>query len=141
MSEHLVLRGGMVVEGTGADPYSADVELKDGRIATVGAVSRGGAGGAAREIDAHGLLVTPGSIDTHTHYDGKVTWSERLLPSSCHGVTTAIVGNCGVGFAPCRPRFRGTLVRLMEDVEDIPGIVFAEGLPWDWESFPQYLDD
>jgi N-acyl-D-aspartate/D-glutamate deacylase len=140
MSEHLVLRGGTVVDGTGADPYSADVELKDGRIATVGAVSRGGAGGAAREIDAHGLLVTPGFIDTHTHYDGKVTWSERLLASACHGVTTAIVGNCGVGFAPCRPRFRSTLVRLMEDVEDIPGIVFAEGLPWDWESFPQYLD-
>jgi N-acyl-D-aspartate/D-glutamate deacylase len=132
----LIIRGGTVHDGTGASALVADVAVKDGRIAAIGAVS----GTAREEIDAAGLLVTPGFIDVHTHFDGQVTWEERLSPSSGHGVTTAVMGNCGVGFAPCRPEQRDMLVKLMEGVEDIPEVVMVEGLPWNWETFPDYLD-
>ena len=131
-----VFRGGMVVDGSGGRPYRADVEVIGTRITAVGTVPPG----QGAEIDASGKIITPGFIDVHTHYDGQVTWAERILPSSAHGVTTVVIGNCGVGFAPCRPTDRDTLVHLMEGVEDIPEIVFTEGLPWRWESFPQYLD-
>jgi N-acyl-D-aspartate/D-glutamate deacylase len=132
----LVIRGGTVIDGTGAPGFVADVGVKDGRIAAVGAVS----GRGAEEIDARGLLVTPGFVDIHTHYDGQATWDVRMQPSSWHGVTTVVIGNCGVGFAPCRPQDHDRLIRLMEGVEDIPFPVLAEGLPWNWESFPDYLD-
>ncbi len=132
----LVVRGGTVVDGTGADPLTADVAIRDGRIAEVGRVS----GRGREEIDAGGLLVTPGFVDIHTHYDGQATWDSRLAPSSWHGVTTVVMGNCGVGFAPCRPADHDMLFRLMEGVEDIPGVVLTEGLSWNWESFPQFLD-
>ncbi len=132
----LVIRGGMVVDGTGGDPRKADVAVKDGVIAEVGVVARAG----REEIDASGLLVTPGFIDLHTHYDGQAIWSRRLNPSSSHGVTTVVMGNCGVGFAPCRPADRDLLCATMEGVEDIPGVVMQVGLPWTWETFPEYLD-
>lgn len=132
----LVLRGGTVADGTGAPLREADVAIDGGTITAVGRV----AGRGAEELDARGLLVTPGFVDIHTHYDGQATWDARLAPSSWHGVTTAVMGNCGVGFAPCRPRDQEVLVRLMEGVEDIPGVVLTEGLAWNWESFPQYLD-
>lgn len=125
-----VIRGGTVADGTGAALRDLDVALKDGRIAALG--KHLGAG--AEEIDARGLLVTPGFVDVHTHYDGQATWDARLTPSSNHGVTTAVMGNCGVGFAPCRPQDHEKLVRLMEGVEDIPGVVLTEGLSWNWES-------
>lgn len=137
MSQYdLVIRGGTVVDGSGAEPRECDVAVKDGRIVAVGTELAAG----REEIDAHGLLVTPGFVDVHTHYDGHVTWESRLKPSSCHGVTTAIIGNCGVGFAPCRKADHDTLIRLMDGVEDIPFPVLAEGLPWSWESFPEYLE-
>ena len=132
----LILRGGNVADGTGAPIRQADVAVKDGRIAAVGAV----AGKGAEEIDARGKLVTPGFVDIHTHYDGQATWDERLAPSSWHGVTTAVMGNCGVGFAPVRESDRERLVELMEGVEDIPGAVMNEGLKWNWHSFGDYLD-
>jgi N-acyl-D-amino-acid deacylase len=132
----LVIRGGTVADGTGGPLYEADVAVRDGRIADVGVVS----GAGAEEIDARGLLVTPGFVDIHTHYDGQITWEDRLAPSSDHGVTTVLMGNCGVGFAPCKPDHRDMLVKLMEGVEDIPEVVMTEGLPWNWESFPEYLD-
>lgn len=132
----LVIRGGTVVDGTGAAPFIADVALKDGIIAAIGADLAKG----RQEIDAHDHLVTPGFVDIHTHYDGQVTWEDRLLPSSYHGVTTAVIGNCGVGFAPCRPSDREALIRLMEGVEDIPFPVLTEGLSWTWQSFPDYLN-
>ncbi len=132
----LVLRGGNVADGTGAALREADVAVKDGRIAAVGKVS----GGGAEEIDARGLLVTPGFVDIHTHYDGQATWDSRLQPSSWHGVTTAVMGNCGVGFAPVKLEDRQRLIELMEGVEDIPGAALDEGLVWSWESFGQYLD-
>jgi N-acyl-D-aspartate/D-glutamate deacylase len=132
----LVVRGGTVADGTGSGTREADVAVKDGRIAVVGAVS----GKGTEEIDAKGLLVTPGFVDIHTHYDGQATWDSRLQPSSWHGVTTAVMGNCGVGFAPVRPQDRDRLVELMEGVEDIPGVALHEGLSWAWESFGQYLD-
>jgi len=137
MSDYdLVIRGGTLLDGSGGEPYRADVGVRDGLIAAVG--PRLGRG--REEIDAAGLLVTPGFVDIHTHYDGQVTWENRLVPSSAHGVTTAVMGNCGVGFAPCRPEHREPLIRLMEGVEDIPYPVLAQGLPWTWESFPDYLD-
>jgi len=132
----LVIRGGSVVDGTGAPAFEADVAVKDGAIAAVGKV----AGAGAEEIDARGQVVTPGFVDIHTHYDGQATWDERMQPSSWHGVTTVVMGNCGVGFAPCKPTDHDRLIRLMEGVEDIPFPVLSEGLPWNWESYPDYLD-
>ena len=131
----LVIRGGRVVDGSGAEGFDADVAVKDGRIAAVGTV----AGSGVEEIDARGRLVTPGFVDIHTHYDGQATWDGRMQPSSWHGVTTVVMGTCGVGFAPCRPEDHDRLVRLMEGVEDIPFPVLSQGLPWNWESYPDYL--
>ncbi|MCA3378676.1 MAG: amidohydrolase family protein [Roseomonas sp.] len=132
----LIIRGGTLVDGTGAPPYEADIAIGDGRILEIGKISAR----APEEIDAKGLIVTPGFVDIHTHYDAQATWSSRLLSSSINGVTTALLGNCGVGFAPCRPDRRDMLVKLMEGVEDLPEVVLTEGLPWNWESFPEYMD-
>ena len=132
----LVIRSGTLFDGTGAAGTTADVAIAGGIITEVGKV----AGRGAREIDAAGAIVTPGFVDIHTHYDGQATWSNRLSPSSHHGVTTVVMGNCGVGFAPVRPTDHELLVELMEGVEDIPGAVLHEGVPWAWESFPEYLD-
>jgi N-acyl-D-amino-acid deacylase len=134
----LLIRGGTVVDGSGGEPYAADVLLAGGVIAAVGQDLAGETG--ISQVDATGLLVTPGFIDVHTHYDGQATWEQTLGPSSGHGVTTVVMGNCGVGFAPCRPGSRDSLVRLMEGIEDIPEIVMTEGLPWAWQTFPEYLD-
>ena len=137
MSDYdLVIRGGNVADGLGGALRVADVAVKDSKIADLGSVS----GKGAEEIDARGLLVTPGFVDIHTHYDGQATWDSRLAPSSWHGVTTAVMGNCGVGFAPVRVDDRERLVELMEGVEDIPGAVMNEGLKWNWHSFGDYLD-
>ena len=132
----LVVRGGTVVDGSGAPPRTADVAISGGRITGVGRVEPG----AARVIDADGLLVTPGFVDIHTHFDGQATWDPLLAPSSQHGVTSLAMGNCGVGFAPARPDRHDWLIGLLEGVEDIPGTALAEGLTWGWESFPEYLD-
>src|SRR5579862_2946524 len=132
----IVIRGGTIIDGTGRGAFTGDVAIAGGRLAAVG----GKAGPARRDIDAAGLLVTPGWVDVHTHYDGQAMWDPLLAPSCWHGVTTAIFGNCGVGFAPVRPQHRAALMDLMEGVEEIPGIVLAEGLTWDWETFPDYLD-
>ena len=132
----LVLRGGNVVDGSGAEPFIGDIAVLGDRIVAVGQVE----GTARREIDARGLLVTPGWVDIHTHYDGQITWGSRVNPSSTLGATTVVVGNCGVGFAPVRPQDHDTLVRLMEGVEDIPGAALHEGLSWNWESFADYMD-
>ena len=132
----IIIRGGTIVDGSGGDPFAGDVAILDGRIAAIGAV----AGSAAEEIAAQGLTVTPGFVDPHTHYDGQAIWSERLSPSSSHGVTTVVMGNCGVGFAPCLPENRELLIAAMEGVEDIPGVVMADGLTWEWETFPEFLD-
>jgi N-acyl-D-aspartate/D-glutamate deacylase len=131
-----VIRGGTIVDGTGKQPFTGDIAIDDGRITQAG----GKAGLARREINADGKLVTPGWVDVHTHYDGQATWDSELAPSSWHGVTTILFGNCGVGFAPVRREHHDSLIGLMEAVEEIPGITLAEGLKWDWESFPQYLD-
>ncbi|MEO6793542.1 MAG: amidohydrolase family protein [Mycobacterium sp.] len=136
MSFDLVIRNGTIVDGLGDHPYVGDVAVRDGVIAAVGTV----AGDAQHVIDATGLLVTPGFVDLHTHYDGQSIWSDRLNPSSAHGVTTALMGNCGVGFAPCRIADHDVLVDLMAGVEDIPGVVMTDGLPWTWETFPQFMD-
>ena len=132
----LVIRAGSVADGTGAPAFTADVAISGGVITEVGRVG----GRARREIDADGALVTPGFVDIHTHYDGQVTWDSDLTPSCWHGVTTAVLGNCGVGFAPVRPGSERELIELMEGVEDIPGTALSEGIRWSWESFPQYLD-
>ena len=137
MTHDLIIRGGTVVDGTGAEPRTADVAIDDGVVTEVGDVD---GESAHASIDADGLLVTPGFVDIHTHYDGQATWDERMIPSSWHGVTTVVMGNCGVGFAPVRPADHERLIELMEGVEDIPGAVLHEGLAWDWESFPEYLD-
>src|SRR4029078_6128438 len=136
MSYDLIIRNGTIVDGLGGEPFVGDVAISDGVIAAVGSVD----GSGTREIDATGLLVTPGFVDLHTHYDGQAIWSDRMTPSSAHGVTTAVMGNCGVGFAPCRSEDHEVLVDVMAGVEDIPGVVMVDGLPWDWETFPQYLD-
>jgi N-acyl-D-aspartate/D-glutamate deacylase len=133
----LVIHGGTVVDGTGAPGRTADITVSDGRITGVGD-HRGEA--AVRTLDADGLLVTPGWVDIHTHYDGQATWDEVLAPSSWHGVTTLVTGNCGVGFAPARPDRHEWLIGLMEGVEDIPGTALSEGMTWGWETFPEYLD-
>jgi N-acyl-D-aspartate/D-glutamate deacylase len=134
----LVIRRATVVDGTGRDRFTADVAIDDGTIAFVGDLPTSERG--REEIDAHDLLVTPGFVDVHTHYDGQVTWDPLLTPSSWHGVTTAVMGNCGVGFAPARPDEHDWLIQLMEGVEDIPGTALAEGITWGWETFPEYLD-
>ena len=132
----MVVRNGRIVDGTGAEAFEADIAISGGRIVEVGTLSVRG----RDEVDAQGLVVTPGFVDIHTHYDGQVTWADRLIPSSSHGVTTVVMGNCGVGFAPCRPDQHEMLIGLMEGVEDIPHPVLVDGLPWTWETFPQYLD-
>ncbi len=132
----LLIRGGSVIDGTGAPARTADIAVKDGRIVEIGKI----AAPARETIDADGALVTPGFIDVHTHYDGQFLWDDRIDPSFSHGVTTAIAGNCGVGFAPCRHEYRQELIELMEGVEDIPGIVIEDGLDWNWTSFTDYLD-
>src|SRR5437762_3031323 len=132
----VVIRGGTVVDGTGAPPKTADVAVDDGVITGVGRVDEAG----RRELDADGLLVAPGWVDIHTHYDGQVTWDPDVAPSSINGVTSLVVGNCGVGFAPARPDRHAWLISLLEGVEDIPGTALAEGMTWGWEQFPEYLD-
>jgi N-acyl-D-aspartate/D-glutamate deacylase len=132
----LVIRGGLLIDGTGAPATESDLAIKDGHVVATGKI-----GGKGREeIDARDRLVTPGFVDIHTHYDGQATWDSRMQPSSWHGVTTVVMGNCGVGFAPCKPGDHDRLVRLMEGVEDIPFPVLSQGLPWNWESYPDYLD-
>ena len=134
----LVIRAGQVVDGTGQRrPYTADIAIDGDRVTAIGKVSEPG----RQEIDADGLLVTPGWVDIHTHYDGQVTWDPEVSPSGWHGVTTVVTGNCGVGFAPAKATEREWLIQLMEGVEDIPGTALAEGMSWNWESFPDYLDE
>ena len=136
MSFDFVVRRGLVVDGSGNDPFEADVAVSQGRIAAIGS----NLGRGKDEIDAKDLLVTPGFVDVHTHYDAQAAWENRLSPSSDHGVTTAIMGNDGLGFAPCRPEGREYLVRLAEGIANVPRPVLVEGLPWAWETFPEYLD-
>src|SRR5215470_13795855 len=132
----LVIRGGTIADGRGGDLFEADIATVGGRITEVGNVLAKG----KEEIDARGKLVAPGFVDVHTHYDGQVTWSQDITPSSQNGVTTAVMGNCGVGFAPCKPTDHTRLIQLMEGVEDIPEPVLSAGIPWAWESFPDYMD-
>jgi N-acyl-D-aspartate/D-glutamate deacylase len=132
----LIIRNGTIVDGSGNPRFTGDVGIKDGLIAAVGKVH----GNAAQEIDAQGKVVTPGFVDVHTHYDGQATWDQEMAPSSWHGVTTVVMGNCGVGFAPAAPDRHQWLIGLMEGVEDIPGTALAEGMKWNWETFPEYLD-
>ena len=135
-SPSLVIRNGTIVDGSGGAPYQADLAVTDGKIAAIGgSIPKG-----AEEIDARGKLVTPGFIDVHTHYNAQATWSDRLSPSSWNGATTIVFGNCGVGFAPCHEDQHEMLINLMEGVEDIPEVVLSEGLPWNWHSFPDFLD-
>ena len=137
MATHdLVIRGGTVIDGTGTERRAADVAIDGDLITEVGKID----GTGTREIDASGALVTPGFVDIHTHYDGQATWDHHLAPSSWHGVTTAIMGNCGVGFAPVHDQDHNALIEMMEGVEDIPGVALHEGLRWNWNSFAEYLD-
>src|SRR5580658_931136 len=136
MAHDLVIRGGQVADGLGGEPRPADIAVDGTTITAVGTVT----GAGLEEVDADGLLVTPGFVDIHTHYDGQATWDDCLAPSSWHGVTTAVMGNCGVGFAPVRPDAHDRLISLMEGVEDIPGAVLDEGIEWTWEGFGAYLD-
>ena len=133
----LVIRGGTVVDGTGGAPFVADVAIDGDRVSLVGTVTAEG----REELDASGKFVTPGFVDVHTHYDGQATWDDEMAPSSWHGITTVVMGNCGVGFAPARPDRHEWLINLMEGVEDIPGTALAEGMSWNWETFPEYLDE
>jgi N-acyl-D-aspartate/D-glutamate deacylase len=133
----LVIRNGLVIDGSGSPARRADVAIDGETITAVGDVPDAG----RREIDAAGHIVTPGFVDIHTHYDGQVTWDAEVTPSSWHGVTTIVMGNCGVGFAPADPAKRDWLIQLMEGVEDIPGTALAEGMSWNWETFPKYLDE
>lgn len=132
----LKIIGGTLVDGTGQPRYTGDIGIQAGRITALGEVP----GDAKETLDAHGKIITPGFVDIHTHYDGQASWDSDFAPSSLHGVTTAVLGSCGVGFAPCRPEDHERLIALMEGVEDIPGSALAEGLPWNWESFPEYMD-
>ncbi len=144
MADYLI-KGGLVVDGNGGEPMLAEVLIKDGKIDAVISANEAVAGKSiemigVETIDASGCIVTPGFVDPHTHYDGQATWDDRLAPSADHGVTTVVMGNCGVGFAPVRPDERDFLIELMEGVEDIPGSALADGIDWAWESFPEYLD-
>ena len=132
----LVIRSADLVDGTGAPVRVADVGITDGLIAAIG----DDLGPGAREVDARGLMLSPGWVDIHTHYDGQVSWDEQLSPSGWHGVTTVVMGNCGVGFAPARRDGHEFLIEVMEAVEDIPGTAMHEGITWAWETFPEYLD-
>ena len=132
----LVIRGGTIVDGTGAAPVTADVAIDGEHIVEVGTVD----GHGRREIDADGAVVAPGWVDVHTHYDGQATWDSVMRPSIDHGVTTAVMGNCGVGFAPVRPGGEAFLIELMEAIEDIPGTALHEGIDWCWETFGEYID-
>ena len=132
----LIIRGGIIVDGSGQERFTGDVAVKGGLIAAVGDI----AGDAEREINAEGKVVAPGFVDIHTHYDGQATWDQEMAPSSWHGVTTVVMGNCGVGFAPAKPDRHEWLISLMEGVEDIPGTALSEGITWEWETFPEYLD-
>jgi len=132
----LVIRNGMIYDGKGGKPYLADLAISGKTIAKIGDIQESG----SEEIDAKGKIVTPGFVDIHTHYDGQVTWDPYLRPSTYHGVTTVVMGNCGVGFSPCKPEKRDWLIGLMEGVEDIPGTALHEGINWEWETFPEYLD-
>jgi N-acyl-D-aspartate/D-glutamate deacylase len=136
----LLIKNARIVDGTGRPAFQGDVAVEDGRIVAVGGNGVVSLGAAQRSIDADGALLTPGWVDVHTHYDGQATWDPYLSPSSNHGVTTAVMGNCGVGFAPVKPDKRDWLISVMEGVEDIPGSVLSEGIQWEWESFPEYLD-
>ena len=132
----LIIRNGKIIDGSGKKPFFGDIAIDDGKITAVGQIESPG----KEELDAKGNLVTPGWVDIHTHYDGQVSWDPYLTPSSWHGVTTAVMGNCGVGFAPVRPGDENFLIQLMEGVEDIPGSALHEGIDWDWETFPEFLD-
>lgn len=132
----LKIVGGTIVDGTGQPQYQGDIAIQDGKIVALGDIE----GEATHTLDAIGAIITPGFVDIHTHYDGQISWDADMAPSSLHGVTTAVLGSCGVGFAPCRPEDRAKLIALMEGVEDIPGSALAEGLTWEWESFPEYMD-
>ncbi|QTH24999.1 amidohydrolase family protein (plasmid) [Rhizorhabdus wittichii] len=132
----LIVRNGTIVDGSGSEPFQADIGIQAGVITAIGTISERG----DEEIDATGRIVTPGFVDVHTHYDGQITWEHQFAPSSQHGVTTVVMGNCGVGFAPVRDGDHDLVIRLMEGVEDIPQIVMAEGVPWNWRTFPEYLD-
>ena len=136
MNFDIVIRNGSIIDGTGRDSYKADIAILGDKIVDIGVIK----GVSKKEINAKNLIITPGFIDIHTHYDGQAVWDNYLKPSSLHGVTTVIMGNCGVGFAPCKKDDREKLVELMEGVEDIPSPVMHEGLNWDWETFPEYLD-
>ncbi|GER08052.1 hypothetical protein JCM17843_23620 [Kordiimonadales bacterium JCM 17843] len=136
MTLDLKITGATLYDGSGAAPITADIGIAEGKIAEVGRVTSP----SRRSIDADGAMVTPGFVDIHTHYDGQVCWDETLAPSSVHGVTTAIMGNCGVGFAPLKPGEQDRLIELMEGVEEIPGVALSEGVRWNWESFGDYLD-
>ena len=132
----LIIKNGTVYDGTGEKPYKSDIGVKDGKIEAIGEINEP----SKKIIDAKDRIVTPGFVDIHTHYDGQVTWDPYLRPSTYHGVTTVVMGNCGVGFSPCKPEERDWLISLMEGVEDIPGTALHEGINWQWESFPEYLD-
>jgi len=134
----LIIRHGLIYDGSSTEPVEADIAIDGAHITAIGTLDTHSR--AREEIDATGKIVTPGFVDIHTHYDGQVTWDPYLAPSSCHGVTTVVMGNCGVGFAPCKPAQRDWLIGLMEGVEDIPGTALHEGIQWDWETFPEYLD-